>query len=125
MAERLAILLWAAGESRPELCATPFSIAAAAAAMDAEVEIYFAAGSVRLCLAQVAARVFPGQAGERSAAQFMQHARDHGVKFYACAASLEGFGLTAADCAGSIDGLAGASTFAARTLDSAWRTLVF
>ena len=47
-ADKLAILVWAADPGRPELCATPFYFAAAAAAMDVEVEMYFTARSVEL-----------------------------------------------------------------------------
>ena len=48
MKNRVAILLWAANPAQPHLCATPFFHAAVAAAMDAEVEIYFTNASVRL-----------------------------------------------------------------------------
>ena len=44
----LAILLWATDPDDPARCATPFFHAAAAAAMDLEVELYFASRSVRL-----------------------------------------------------------------------------
>ncbi len=123
--DRLAILLWATNSSHPEWCATPFSVAAAAAAMDAEVEVYFSARSVQLCTPGLAATLFPGTHGERSVAEFMQHARDHGVKFYACGASLQTFGLTLEACSPWFDGAAGASSIAARSLDSSWRVLVF
>ena len=43
----VAILLWAADVAQPEKLATPFFHAAAAAAMEAQVELYFSAASVR------------------------------------------------------------------------------
>ena len=123
--ERVAILLWNADVLHPHLCATPFSVAAAAAAMDAEVEIYFSARSVELGIPGVASNLFPGADRERSLAEFMQHARDHGVRFYACAASLKALGLTVESCSPWFDGIAGASSLAARALDANWRVLVF
>ena len=56
----LAILLWSVDVERPDLAAAPFVYAAAAAALDAEVEIHFAARSVRLLVA--------GEAAARSSA---------------------------------------------------------
>ena len=44
----LAILLWAADPDEPARLATPFAHAAAAAAMDLQVEVYFSARSVLL-----------------------------------------------------------------------------
>ena len=46
--KRISILPWVANPDQPFSCATPFFNAAAAAAMDAEVEIYFTSRSVRL-----------------------------------------------------------------------------
>ena len=122
---RLVILLWAASPQVPWLCGTPFSVAAAAAAMDAEVLIYFSAQSVRLCAPGVAERLFPGAGEQRSVAQFMQHARDHGARFLACNASLEACGLTLTDCDPWFDGIAGASSVAAHALELESRVLVF
>jgi uncharacterized protein len=123
--DQLAILLWATDPSQPHLCATPFSVAASAAAMDASVEIYFSAQSVYLCAPMIAEGLFPGSDRQRSVAEFMQHARDHGVKFYACGASLLACGLTLDGCAPWFDGVAGASSVAARSLDPAWSVMVF
>ena len=60
--KKLAILLWSATPERPQLCATPFVHAAAAAAFDCEVEIHFAGPTVRLLVAGVAdgLRPWPG-----------------------------------------------------------------
>jgi hypothetical protein len=45
---KLAILLWSTDLDRPDLAAAPFVYAAAACALDAEVEVHFAGRSVRL-----------------------------------------------------------------------------
>lgn len=54
-ADGVAILLWAADPDAPQRLATPFFHAAAAAAMDLPVEVYFSAQSVRLLVPGVAA----------------------------------------------------------------------
>ena len=74
MKTRLAILLWATDPARPERCATPFVHAAAAAAMDAEVEVYFTAQSVRLLAGDVAARIRAADPGGESIEHFMRQA---------------------------------------------------
>ncbi|MGB6114646.1 MAG: hypothetical protein WBF97_06120, partial [Comamonas sp.] len=53
----IAIMLWSADASCPERLATPFFHAAAAAAMDVPVELYFTAASVQLLVPGVAARL--------------------------------------------------------------------
>lgn len=122
---RLALLLWSADPSRPELCATPFSVAAAAAAMDAEVEIHFAARSVTLLVAPTAASLTPTATGGHNVAWFMRAARDTGVRFLACHASLTAWNLDAAACGDWLDGVSGSTGFADRAMDPGWRTLVF
>jgi uncharacterized protein len=122
---RLAILLWATAPDQPHLCATPFSHAAAAAAMDAEVEMYFTAKSVHLLEAGVADAVFPGPGRERSVYEYMRHAAALGVKFFACSQALAAHGAANKALIPEVCGYAGAATFAARCLDPAWRTLTY
>ena len=92
MKTRLAILLWAANPDAPHLCATPFFNAAIVAAMDTEVEIYFTSQSVRLLEKGVAEKLETGPRGRKTVYDFMQHAAEHGVKFYACSHALEEYG---------------------------------
>jgi uncharacterized protein len=54
-ADGVAILLWSCDPDRPALLATPFVQAAAAAALELPVEVYFTARSVRLLVPGVAA----------------------------------------------------------------------
>lgn len=121
----VAILLWATRPEDPALAATPFMHAAAAAAMDLEVEVHFSAQSVRLLVPGVADALYAGASRERSIAAFMQHAREHGAKFLACTSSLENLGVEPATIAGRVDGFAGASSFQARAADPTWRVMVF
>src|SRR5262245_65910604 len=64
---RLAILLWATDPSVPDLCATPFFHAAAAAAMEIEAEPYFVSRAVRLLVPRVAASLAPEPGGRHPA----------------------------------------------------------
>ncbi|THF62097.1 DsrE family protein [Pseudothauera rhizosphaerae] len=132
MADRLAILVWAADPAVPELCATPFYFAAAAAAMDAEVEMYFTARSVRLLARGVAETLYadgtrdevaPG--GRRAVADFLQEAHRYGVRFYACPSAMQAHGVAADALRAEVAGQAGAAAFLGRALDDGWRTLTF
>ena len=78
-ADKLAILVWAADPGRPELCATPFYFAAAAAAMDVEVEMYFTARSVELLRQGVAEALQAAAGSAKSVADFRRWlAREYG-----------------------------------------------
>jgi hypothetical protein len=124
----LAILLWSADPTRPEMCATPFSLASAAAAMDATVEVYFSARSVLLLQASTAFSLFaapPEFRARRSVGQFMEDAHAQGARFFACQASLAACSLQAADCGPWLGGLTGATVVADRALDPSWQLLVF
>lgn len=125
MKTRLAILLWAASPERPALCATPFVHAAAAAALDAEVEIHFAGPSVRLLVEGVAAELRPWPGLEADLYAMMRQAAALDVRFLACAMAREA--LIGADEAliAEFAGTAGAAAFVQRALDPDWATLVF
>jgi len=121
----VALLLWAADPAFPERLSTPFFQAAAAAALEVEVEVYFSAASVQLLAPRVAdglrsSELSPGTVGEA-----MRLAHQHGARFYACADALKAHGLRREDLIGLCNGLGGAVQFMARTLDPGWRTLVF
>lgn len=122
---KLAILLWAATPDRPELCATPFVHAAAAAALDCEVEIHFAGPTVRLLVAGVAEDLKPWTGLDASIYRMMKQAANLGVGFRACAMAMGA--LVGADetLIPEYGGTVAASAFVARALDPEWTTLVF
>ncbi|MDR2991712.1 MAG: DsrE family protein [Burkholderiaceae bacterium] len=124
-AQGLAILLWAADDRAPERLATPFFHAAAAAAMDAQVEIYFSARSVRLLLPSVAASLKASDRVQQTIFDHMRQARDLGVRFLACSDALHAQGIDNASLIPECDGHAGATAYIARALDPQWRVLVF
>lgn len=124
MIERLALLICSPTPDYPERVVTPLVHALAARALDAEVEIHFAGPAVRWLVAGVAETAWPTPAREKSVAAFLDEVVAAGARCYACGmarAAWVGEGeVLRADA-----GAAGATAFVARTLDPAWRTLVY
>jgi len=125
MKQHLAILLWATGPDAPHLCATPFFHAAAAAAMDAEVEIYFSSKSVLLLVPGTAEKITAGRPGDSSVYAHMQQAAKFGARFIACIDALEAHGLTRGCLIPEVSAFGGATSFVGRTLSPDWATLTF
>ncbi|MBS1190597.1 MAG: peroxiredoxin [Rhodocyclaceae bacterium] len=120
----LALLLWSATPERPQICVTPFIHALAARALDAEVEIHFAGPAVRLLVAGVADHLYPTPEREKSLLAFMAEASAAGAAFFACSMARAAF-VAGGESLIPQARAAGATTFVARSLDPAWRTLVF
>jgi predicted peroxiredoxin len=125
MKDRLAILLWSATMDRPQLCATPFVHAVAAASLDAEVEIHFAGPTVRLLVADVAANLRPWPGLETSLYDMMRQAANLGVRFLACAMAMNALVGKEERLIAEYAGTAGASAFVQRALDPGWATLTY
>jgi predicted peroxiredoxin len=124
-AEGIALLLWAAEPEAPHRLATPFFHAAAAAAMDLPVEIYFTARSVRLLAPGVAASLRASEHHAKSVLDAMREAVAHGAVLFACTDALHAQGLDPALLIPECAGHGGAVQFMARASDLRWRTLVF
>ncbi|GAB1393211.1 DsrE family protein [Rhodocyclaceae bacterium] len=125
MKQKLAILLWGATIDRPQLCATPFVHAAAAAAFDCEVEIHFSGPSVRLLVEGVAASLCPWPGAETSIYAMMRQASNLDVKFLACAMAINTLIDKDERLIPEYAGTVAASAFVAKTLDPDWATLVY
>jgi uncharacterized protein len=125
MKKHLVIVCWAANPDNPKLCGAPFFHAAAAAAMDVEVEVYFTSAAVLLLKQGVAASLHTGPQQRETVYSFMQQAVRHGARFYACSQALCEYGLTLADLIAETSGAAGAATYAARGLDDDWASVVY
>lgn len=125
MKSRLAILLWAAGPDVPHACATPFFHAATAAAMDAEVEVYFTSASIKLLARGVAASLPGGPRQRETVYAFMQRAAQHGAKFYACPQAMEEHSVAQGDFIPEVTAVAGAASYLARVLDDTWSTVTY
>lgn len=125
MITKLAILVWSLSPERPELCAAPFVYAAAAAAMDCEVEIHFAGSAVRLLEPGVAENLYASSSHERSIHDFMRDAAGRGTKFLGCQMAFHAHDLVDRPLIPEYSGAAGAAAFVARTLDPEWSTMIF
>ena len=125
LAEKLAILLWSTSPERPDLAAAPFVYAAVAAAMDCQVEIHFAGPSVKLLLPGVAEVLHPGARADKSLYAFMQDAASMGARFLGCSMAMAEHLQLQPERIPEYAAAAGAGAFVSRTLDPAWRTLVF
>ena len=121
----IAILLWAAEPEAPHRLVTPFFHAAAAAAMDTPVEIYFTARSVHLLVPGVADGLRASAFHDKTVGQAMREAVAHGATLYACTDALHAQGLDRAQLIPECAGHGGAVQFMARASDLRWRTLVF
>lgn len=121
----IAILLWATEPEAPHRLATPFFHAAAAAAMDLTVEIYFSARSVRLLQPGVADQLRASPYHAKTVLDAMREAVSHGAVLYACTDALHANGLSRDKLIAECSGHGGAVQFMARAADPAWRTMVF
>jgi len=121
----VAILLWAAEPEAPHRLATPFFHAAAAAAMDMTVEIYFSARSVRLLQPGVAEQLRASPYHAKNVLDAIREAVAHGAVLYACTDALHANGMSLDKLIPECRGHGGAVQFMSRTADPAWRTLVF
>ena len=125
MADKLVMMLLTISPDAPHLCGTPFFQAAAAAAMDVEVEMFFASSSVRLLKKGVAESIFPSDNKVKSVYGFMQEAAELGVKFYACGGALEAHGVTQSLMIAECSGVAGGAAYINRVMDEEWRSISY
>ena len=78
------------GVESPERSATPFYLAASAAAMDIEVGIYFTVNGPTLLVRGVAEELIAKKDGKGAPLRhFIDQATELGVKFYVCQPSLD------------------------------------
>ncbi len=125
MAEKLVIMLLTIGPDRPNLCGTPFFQAATAAAMDVEVEIYFASSAVKLLKRGVADQIYPSDNRAKTVYEFMCDAAELGAKFYACGGALAANGVRETEMIPECTGMAGAAAYINRVMDDEWRSITY
>ncbi|SIT66640.1 hypothetical protein SAMN05216526_0655 [Ectothiorhodosinus mongolicus] len=111
MAEKVVFMLVNTQLDPPTSLGTPFFQATVAAAMDLEVEMYFAAETVKLLKKGVAEKLYPGAAQEKSIYAFMQDAHELGVKFYACFGATDEHNVTPETAIPELDGMRGGGAF--------------
>jgi uncharacterized protein len=113
VAKKVVILLLNVNPELPTSLGVPFFQASAAAAMDMEVEIYFASRTAVLLRKGVADDLFPSGRREKSVYGFMQDAHDLGVRFYACHAAMLEHGVDQDSAIPELDGIRGGAAFIA------------
>jgi uncharacterized protein len=99
------------GVDMPERSATPFFLAAAGAAMDADVGIYFTMNGPTLLQKGVPETLIVPKkgGGGRELAYFIKQAMDIGVRLYVCQPSLDLHGLTMDDMIDGVEMIGGAA----------------
>jgi predicted peroxiredoxin len=99
------------GADDPARAATPFYLASSAAAMDAEVAIYFTMKGPTLLKKGVPEQLeIPRAAGGGAKLRhFIDQATDLGVKLYVCQPSLDLHGYTPADLIDGVEMIGGAA----------------
>jgi len=125
VSDKLVIMLLNISPDQPHLCGTPFFQAAAAAAMDVEVEIYFASQATRLLVKGVAERIHPSDNKAKSVYGFMQDAAQLGVKFFACGGALDAYAITPEMLIPEYTGSAGATAYICRVMDDEWKSITY
>ncbi len=125
MADKLVIMLLTISPDNPHLCGTPFFQAASAAAMDVEVEVFFASSAVKLLRNGVADGIYPSDNKVKSVYRFMQDAAELGVRFYACGGALDANGVTEHDLIPECSGVAGGAAYISRVMDDDWRSISY
>ncbi len=125
MANKLVMMLLTIDPDHPHLCGTPFFQATAAAAMDIEVEVYFASRASRLLQKGVAEHIYPSDNKIKSVYAFMQDAAELGVRFYACGGALEAYELHKEDLIPECTGVSGGAGFISRVVDDEWKCITY
>ncbi len=125
MADKIVIMLLTLDLDRYGTLGAPFFQATVAAAMDLEVEIYFAGESTRLLITGFAEAIHPGTAREKSVYSFMQDAHEAGARFYACAGAMQENGLTLENAIPEMDGMRGGGGFIAEVVEPNVVTLTY
>ncbi len=99
------------GVDMPERSATPFYLAAAGAAMDAEVGIYFTMNGPTLLQKGVPEKLIVPKkgGGGRELMYFIKQAQDIGVKLYVCQPSLDLHALKFDDLIDGVEMIGGAA----------------
>ena len=125
MSEKLVMMLLTISPDQPHLCGTPFFQAASAAAMDVEVEVYFASSATRLLVRGVAEGIHPSDNKEKSVYGFMQDAAQLGVKFFACGGALAAYAITPELLIPECTGVAGGASYICRVMDDEWKSITY
>ncbi len=122
---RLLIVLMNTDPRNPEELGAPFYHASVAAAMDYPVDVVCTATAGKLLLKGVAEKLLTRPDAPRSVLDWIREAHGHGVKFWACPANLELFGVTKDDLIPECEGVMGAAAMIEQIMEGDGRVLTY
>lgn len=125
MVHKIVIMLLNVSPDSPMSLGVPFFQASVAAAMDLEVEVYFAARSATLLRKGFAENLFPSDAREKSIYSFMRDAHQAGARFYACQSTLTLLGIDQNSAIPELDGIYGGAAFISSIAEDGVVTLTY
>jgi predicted peroxiredoxin len=125
VAPGLLIMVWSCDLQKPELAATPFMVAQAAAALDLQVEMLFTAQAVQWLFLEHRDRLIGFGPQRLSVRHYLEAAADVGIEIRACSQAMHALGCRSDTLAPQCAGLGGIVAFIERGQDPAWRALVF
>ena len=121
----LAIMVWSCDPTRPELLATPFMTAQAAAALDMPVKMLFSSQSVQWLLAANRDRLVGFGAERWSIGRHLETTAGLGVEIRACTQALHASGAVRFDLNEFCAGVEGMVSFVEQGRAPGWQMLVF
>jgi len=122
---RLLIVLMNTDPRNPEELGAPFYHASVAAAMDYPVDVVCTATAGKLLLKGVAEKLRTRPDSPRSVLDWIREAHGHGVRFWACPANLELFGVTKDDLIPECEGVMGAAAMIEQIMEGDGRVLTY
>jgi predicted peroxiredoxin len=125
MSGGLAIMVWSCDLTRPELLATPFMTAQAAASLDMPVKMLFSSQSVQWLLAEHRDRLVGFGAGRWSIGRHLETTAELGVEIRACTQALHASGAVRSDLNEHCVGVEGMVSFVEQGRAPGWQMLVF
>ncbi len=121
----LLIVLMNTDPRNPEELGAPFYHASVAAAMDYPVDVVCTAAAGKLMVKGVAETLRTRPDAPRTVLDWIREAHGHGVKFWACPANLELFGVTKDDLIAECEGVMGAAAMIERIMEGDGRVLTY
>jgi predicted peroxiredoxin len=124
-ASGLSLMVWSCNLQHPELAATPFVTAQAAAALDLQVQMLFTAQAVEWLLLEHRDKLIGFGPQRLPVHHYLEAAADMGIEIRACSQALHAVGRGSDTLVPQCAGFEGMVAFIERCQDPAWRTLVF
>lgn len=118
-------MVWSCDLTRPELLATPFMAAQAAAALDMPVRMLFSSQSVQWLLQENAGRPTGFGPEQWPIARHLDASAELGIEIRACTQALHASGAERAALAPQCRGVEGMVSFIEQGSAPGWRMLVF